>query len=430
MRAGVLLVLWCLAALVQAAPKFETWQTQNGAKVFYSHAPQLPMVDVIVTFAAGSAYDGQHWGLASMTNALLEGGTAKHDEEQVAEGFNRLGAQFGTSIGRDRASLSLRTLTRQPILDQAVALFSEVLTQPAFPKEVLERVKANTLTGLKVAETRPGTHLNRLFWRTLYGTHPYSHPVSGTLETLPLLTRQQVQDFYRRYYVARNGQIVIAGALSKTQAKALAERIMGQLPAGTPAPALPAPKPLQAAQRAEMPFAATQTYLMMGQLGVRRGDADYYALFLGNHLFGGAGFSSLLMEEVREKRGLVYGVSSYFIPLKVEGPWVIRLSTQHARAEEAEQVVRETLKRFMRQIDPEQLQAIKDNLLGGWPLRFDSNRKIAGYLDMIGFYSLPLDYLERFPEAIQRLTVEDVQAAWRRHIHPDKLLTVRVGAGE
>lgn len=416
-----------MAWTVQAAPHIETWQTDNGARVMFVRTDALPMVDIEVRFDAGSARDGKAWGVAAMTNALLDTGTRQHDEEAIAEGFNRLGARFGVDVGRDSASLSLRVLTRPEIMQPAVALFTEVLSAPTFPQEPFERVRTNTLTALKVAETKPGVVAGRLFWQTLYAGHPYGHPVSGTPETVAALSRDQIEAFYRRHYVARNGQITLVGDLTRAEAEALANRIMGALPAGEKAPPLPEPKPLKQAERREKPFVSSQTYLYLGQVGVKRGDPDYYALFLGNHLLGGAGFSSLLMEEVREKRGLVYGVYSYFVPLRVPGPWILSLSTKNTSADEAEQVVRKTLAQFMKGIDAEKLQAIKDNLLGGWPLRFDSNAEILGYASMIGFYGLPLDYLSRFPEAIRKLDVKAVLDAWRRHIHPQRLLTVRVG---
>ncbi|SIO12170.1 zinc protease [Sulfurivirga caldicuralii] len=422
---GLLLLAWL--ATGWTAPKIETWHTANGAKVLYVHTPDLPMVDIEVTFDAGSARDGKAWGLAAITNALLDAGTKGHDENAIAEGFNALGAQFGTSADRDMASLTLRTLARQPIMDEAVALFTEVLSQPAFPEGPFVRVKRNTLTALKEEEMKPSTLAARAFWKALYGDHPYAHPVSGLPETVKGLQLEQVRAFYKRYYVAKNGLISIVGAVDRKQAEALAERIMGALPAGKKAAPLPAPKPLDKAVDIEKPFQSTQTYYYLGQLGIKRGDADYYALFLGNHLLGGAGFGSLLMEEVREKRGLVYSVYSYFLPLKQPGPWLVSLSTKNATAYEADKVVRQTLKAFMQHIDPDKLQAIKDNLLGGWPLRFDSNAKILGYINMIGFYDLPLDYLERFPREIERLTADDVLAAWRRHIHPDRLVKVMVG---
>ncbi len=430
MRTWLLIIGLLAAVAAQAAPNIETWHTSNGAKVLFVHSPALPMVDIEVRFDAGSARDGKAWGLAALTNALLDTGVSGMDENAIAEGFDSLGARFSADVGRDSASLSLRTLTRQPLFDRAVNLFARVLTRPTFPKEPFERVRQNTLTALKLSETRPGVVAGRQFWQALYGEHPYGHPVSGTLDSVPKLTLEQVRAFYQRYYVARNGQVSIVGDISRRQAERLAETLMKGLPAGERASPLPAPEPLQQAKRVEKPFASSQTYLYLGQLGVRRGDPDYYALFLGNHLLGGAGFASLLMEEVREKRGLVYGVSSYFVPMRVEGPWLISLSTKNASADEAERVARQTLEKFMAGITDEQLAPIKDNLLGGWPLRFDSNAKLLGYISMIGFYDLPLDYLERFPKTIEKLTARDVLAAWRRHIHPDRLLTVRVGAVE
>ena len=133
------------------------------------------------------------------------------------------------------------------------------------------------------------------------------------------------------------------------------------------------------------------------------------------------------MEEVREKRGLVYSVYSYFAPQKVTGPFLIGLSTKNSTALEADKVVRETLQKFLQDFSEEKLQAIKDNLIGGWPLRMDSNGKIVGYISMIGFYDLPLDYLESFPKQIAKVTKQDVLQAWKKHIKPNNMVEVMVG---
>lgn len=419
-----------LFSLAQASIDIQTWQTSKGVKVLFVEAPQLPMVDVEVTFDAGSARDAKQPGLANLTSALLSAGTKQKNEQQISIGFNNLGAQFGGQASRDSASFSLRSLTRENLLTPALDLFAEVLTQPSFPSEIFERDQARLIQALKQREEQPNQVASLAFWQSLYSEHPYANPVEGHIQSVQAIKPNDLKAFYQRYYVAKNAQVSIVGAIDRKQAERIAERLTSSLKPGQPAPSLPKPVPLKTAQTQVIDFSSAQTHYMLGQLGVERGHPDYYALFLGNHLLGGSGFGSLLVEEVREKRGLVYSVYSYFAPMRVAGPWVIGLSTQNSQASEADQVVKQTLKEFMADFSDEKLADIKSNLIGGWPLRLDSNGKILGYISMIGFYDLPLDYLDAFPRHIERLTKQDVLDAWQRHIKTDNMLTLMVGQPE
>lgn len=412
---------------VFAEVNIQTWHTAKGSKVLYVHAPELPMVDVEVLFDAGSARDGKNWGVASLTAGLIGTATPKHSENSISETFNELGAQIGSSAGRDTASLHLRALTRPEILSPALGLMSEVVSQAVFRPTILAREKARLMIGLKQKSVRPQAMVSDAMWAKLYGNHPYAHPTVGTIKTVEEITAKDITDFYHRYYVARNAQVTIVGAVDRAQAEKIAEQLTRNLPSGKKPDALPEPKALNEAQTVLTRFDSSQTYYALAQLGVKRGDPDYFALFLGNHLLGGSGFGSLLMEEVREKRGLVYGVSSGFYPMKVAGPFQIGLSTKNASAAEADTVVKQTLSKFMTDFSDEKLAAIKSNLIGGFPLRIDSNAKIAGYISMIGFYDLPLDYLEQFPKKIESISKADILKAWNKRIHPEKLLTVMVG---
>lgn len=416
-----------LSLQVSANVNIQTWETTKGSKVLYVHAPELPMMDVEVLFDAGSARDGQKWGVASLTAGLIGTATPKHNENSISETFNKLGVQIGSSAGRDTASLHLRTLTRPEILTPALGLMSETLSQAIFRPSILAREKARLLIGLKQKSVQPQAIVSDAMWAKLYGDHPYAHPTVGTIKTVQKITPQQLTDFYHQYYVARNAQVTIVGAVDRAEAEKIAEQLTRNLPSGQKPAALPEPKPLKQAQNVLTRFDSSQTYYALAQLGVKRGDPDYYALFLGNHLLGGSGFGSLLMDEVREKRGLVYGVSSGFLPMKVAGPFQIGLSTKNSTAAEADHVVKQTLSDFMKDFSDQKLAAIKSNLIGGFPLRIDSNSKIAGYISMIGFYNLPLDYLEQFPKKIESISKADILKAWNKKIHPDKLLTVMVG---
>lgn len=422
-----LLTLVLFSTNLWAKLDIQTWQSQKGTKVMYVHAPQLPMVDIEITFDAGSARDGDHWGVASFTATMLGTATPRMDEDEINEIFNSVGARLNTDIGRDQLKVSIRSLTRPQILEKTLDTFEQTLSQAIFKQEIFDREMALLKLALKQSAVKPQTLGSKKLWATLYGDHPYAHPPMGTLESAEKLSLQHVKDFYKKHYVAKNAVIAIVGNVDRAQAEAIANQLMANLPSGQKMPAIPSPEPLKQAQKELIEFDSTQTYYSLSQMGIERGHPDYAALFLGNHMFGGSGFGSLLMEEVREKRGLVYSVYSYFAPMRVAGPFIIGLSTKNASAMEADKVVRETLTNFMNDFSDEKLQAIKDNLIGGFPMRIDSNSKILDYISMIGFYNLPLDYLEWFPKQIEQTTKQDVLNAWQKHVHPDKMLTIMVG---
>jgi zinc protease len=228
--------------------------------------------------------------------------------------------------------------------------------------------------------------------------------------------------------VARNLTIAMVGALSRAEAEAVAEKVSSALPSGVPAPALPQVAPLEKAQSLHEEFPSTQTHILMGAPGIAYGDPDYYALEVGNEILGGGGFTARLMKEIRQKRGLTYGVFSAFTQMHVPGPFVISLSTRSDQAAEALQITRQVVSDFVRNgPDAEELDAAKANIIGSFPLGTASNASIVGYLGAIGFYGLPLDYLDQYLPRIQQVTAADIKAAFARHVHPDRLVVVTVG---
>ena len=217
----------------------------------------------------------------------------------------------------------------------------------------------------------------------------------------------------------------------RRQAQAIAEQLTAALPKSPLPPALPAVELPQQAQEQRIAHPASQSHILVGYPGVRRGDPDYFPLYVGNYILGGGGFVSRLTSEVREKRGLVYSVYSYFMPMAVEGPFQIGLQTKKEQGEEALKVVRDTLQRFMEKgVTEDELKAAKQNLIGGFPLRLDSNAKILDYLAVIGFYKLPLSYLEDFNKEVEKVTAAQIKEAFNRRIHPDQMVTVVVGAAQ
>ncbi|WP_303907194.1 M16 family metallopeptidase [Thiohalomonas denitrificans] len=421
-------LLFGWSGISQAVPEIQNWRTDNGAAVYFVHAPELPMVDVRVVFAAGASRDGEQLGVGVLTNALMSEGAAGMDADTIAQRFDSVGARFSNSALRDMSIFSLRSLTEPERLEQAVDTFADVLGEPEFPVNALNRERARMRIALKRQEQSPGEIAKKRFYADLYGEHPYANPVLGTEAALERLDQETIRAHYQRYYVAKNATVAIVGDLERDAAARLANRITGRLAPGDPAPALPAPEPLKADVGAILQHPSSQTHVWMGQLGVARGADDWFPLYVGNHILGGSGLVSRVAQEVREKRGLAYSASSRFSPMEARGPFILSLQTANENTEQAMNVLHQTLEEFVTEgpTDDEVERAIK-NITGGFPMDIDSNSEIAGYISMIGFYDMPLDYLDRFIERVSAVTPGSIREAFQRRVDPDSLLVVTVG---
>jgi zinc protease len=430
LRGWAAFMLLCLSSQALAILPIEHWQSASGAKVYFVANRDLPMLDVSVDFPAGSAYDSREKsGTAAMTHGLLRLGADGLAEDEIARRFADVGAGIGGRFDADRAGLSLRTLSDPARRGVALDLLARILRAPQFPASVLEREKVRQIGALKEADLRPDTQASRTFFRLVYRDHPYSYRSVGDVETVGRLTRDDLLDFYRRHYVADRAVVAIIGDVSRQEAEAIAEQLTGSLPRGGAAAELPAVEPLPQAVTRIVAHPATQSHILIGAPGIRRDDPDYFALFVGNHILGGGGFVSRINEEVRQKRGLAYSAYSYFAPQRARGPFVIGMQTRRDQAEEALAVVRRTLREFIAEGPTEQeLRAARQNITGGFPMRIDSNRKIHEYLAAIGFYNLPVNYLETFVANIERVSVADIRAAFARRVDPERMVTVVVGA--
>ncbi len=421
-------ITFLAAASLQASPQIEHWQTSNGARVYFVAAPELAMVDIEVVFDAGSARDGDLSGTALLTNAMLNEGAAGLDTNQIAAEFENVGAQFSNSSERDMSVLSLRSLTADFALKPALTIFHKVLTQPDFPSAPFERMQKQMLIGLQAEKQSPGAIASRAFYTNIYGKHPYANMPAGDESSVNKLNIATLKAFYQQYYVAKNAVIILVGALNSQQAKELAENLLAGLPDGEAAPALPEVASLTTAKTVNIEHPSSQTHITMGQPGINRHDPDYFALYVGNHILGGSGLVSLLSNEVREKRGLSYSVYSYFRPMHQLGPYQFGLQTRNNQAKEALEVMQNTLTDFINKGPTEaELTAAKQNITGGFALRVDSNSKIADYTAMIGFYGLPLDYLDTFNAKVNAISIKQIKEAFSRRIHADKMVTILVG---
>jgi len=425
--AAAFAALWTPIAL--AVLPIEHWTTSQGARVYFVRADAIPMLDVSLDLDAGARRDPVgRAGLASMTAGMLARGVRGMDEPAIADAFADLGAQRGGGAGADRAGVSLRTLSSPREREAAVALLARLVSEPVFPEALLARERERTIQALREARVRPDAIAQRAFWAAMYPQHPYGR--EPTPESVAAITRDDLVDFHRRHYGASRAVVSMIGAITRAEAESIADTLTRGLPRGeTPAPLPPVSMPEPSTRRIAHP--ASQSHILIGAPALERGNPDFFPLTVGNYVLGGGGFVSRLTAEVRDKRGLSYSVYSYFSPMAQAGPFVLGLQTQQAQTEQALEVVRATLERFVREGPTEaELEAARQNLVGGFALRIDSNRKILDNLATIGWYRLPLDWLERWPDAVRRVTVAQVRDAFARTIDPRRLVTVVVGAGD
>ncbi|MHB9102427.1 MAG: M16 family metallopeptidase [Sulfuricella sp.] len=421
-----------IATAAQAALPIQHWRMDNGVRVVFVENHDLPLLDISVEFPAGSGRDDKSRpGLASMTHHLLTLGAGGMTEEEISRRMADIGASLGGSFDQDRAGLRLRTLSSARERDQALEIMARALLSPDFPEAVLEREKTRSIAELKEAKTQPEFIAERAFNSMIYGTHPYALSSMVEPESIAALRREDMVGFYRTHYRADHAVIALIGDVTTAQAREIAASLTSTLPRAEgepqPLPAVSMPK----GETRKIAHPATQSHILIGQPGMTRNDPDYFPLYVGNYVLGGGGFASRLIEEVRQKRGLVYSVYSYFLPLQQSGPFQIGLQTKREQAGEALEVVSRTVRNFIAKGPTEdELKRAKQNLVGGFPLRIDSNRKILDYLAMIGFYRLPLSYLDDFTGKVERVTVAQIRDAFTRRIQPDNMVTVVVGADE
>jgi len=394
-----------------AGPQIQTWETGNGARVYFVEAHQIPMVQLSVGFdAAGSRDPADRHGLASLVNTLMDDGAGDMGEEAIADELAAVGADYSSQSARDMSVFELRVLSDSAYLDPAVSIVSKILAEPRFPAAALERERQRTL---------------------VFAGHPYGHMPEGDADSVKAITREDLVAFHKRHYTAANAVTVVVGDLSRERAAELAELLVAGLPEGGKPPPLPeVDTPGPGTQFAEG-FPSQQSHLLLGQPGVTRGDADYFPLYVGNHILGGSGLISRLSVEIREDRGLSYSVYSYFVPMQRRGPYILGLQTKNDQAEGARSIALDAVRKFIAEGPTgEELQAAKNNITGGFPLRIDSNQQIADQVLNIAFYDLPLDYLDTYPERVSAVSLQGIRDAFQRRIDPEHWLQVKVGPAD
>ena len=407
---------------------FKRWQEKDGTQVLFYQAMEVPMLDISVAFPAGSARDNTRQGLATLTANMLNQGAEGMGANAIAIALENTGAQYNADINRDMVSFNLRTLTEPQAMAQSISVLATMLSHPNFPEKAFQRQQQQQIMAIKESSQSLDRVANDAFYQSLYGQHPYAHPVMGTIDDVAALKIDDLKHFYQQYYNQQNAIVVIVGAIEEQQAKQIAQQLTQNLSSGNKAEPIPEAHALTKAISMDTRFPSSQTALRIGQLGISHQTPHYFALQVGNYILGGGSLVSRLAVEVREHRGLTYGVSSAFEPLPALGPFLISLSTKTDQAEQAMSLTLSILKDFILSgPDEKELIAAKKYLTGSFPLSLASNRGIANMLLRIAFYRLPDDFLESYTRHVNQVKASDIRDAFKSQINPEKLLTIKAG---
>lgn len=433
------LVLGVAMGSVNAATPIEHWQQPNGSSIWLASSMGIPMVDVHVEFDQGARRDPEHkMGLSTLAAALANKGVLAWqdrpalDEAGLGEAWADLGAEFSIGSDNDSFTFNLRSLTYPDVLPQAIALAAQQIAAPAFDSVVAQRQIDKTVAAIKEAETRPDYVAGVAYAKAVFGQHPYGHVT--TEASLKALTLEDLKQFYHTQLKPCQAKVSIVGALTHEQADQLVTQLLAGLKTEnqTSCPtlaAVPDPAKLTAAIKQDLPFDSAQAQILIGQPAMKRSDPDFFAILVGNHILGGNGLLSRLSDEIREKRGLTYGIDSYFAARQSVGEFTIALQTRPDQAKQAADLSMQILKDFMEHgPTEEEVKAAKANLIGGFPLRIDSNRNLLSNIANIARNDLPLDYLDTWTQRIDAVTREDIQRAFAAKLQPDKMVTIILGA--
>ncbi|OTG63972.1 peptidase M16 [Acinetobacter sp. ANC 3903] len=413
------------------APYVHELKNKYKVRTLFVESADLPMVDVQLTFNAGSARDEEIapglYGIANMAAKLIDEGTENYTANEIANAFESVGARFSAQAYRDMFIVKLRVLSDPQKLEPALAMMMELLKHASFEKSRISLVLSNTQVGQKQIQESPSRMMSVLFYRALYGKHAYAEPISGTQHSISKITPAQLRQFSDQFLVAQNLNIAITGQLSSKQAQQLSERIAGNLKQGEKAKPLAQPVDKSSFDIRHIKFNSTQAHVMMGQLGPSRFDPDRLALEVANQMFGGSGFNSILMKELRVKRGLSYGAYSSFSFSQAPGTFSFSYSTRQDQLLDSLKVAHQALVNFVQQpIDQKQLEETKAGMLRAFPNNYSSNANINAQLGSIGFYNQPADYLSHYPKLLEKITAQDVQNAIQKHLHPERLTIIVV----
>jgi zinc protease len=402
--------------------------TPNGITVLVVEQHALPIVHLQATVKAGASQDpADKAGVANLVSSLLDEGTVTRTATQIAEQIEFMGGTLSTRTEADFSSASLRVLKKD--LARGAELFADILLHPTFPEREVERVRKQVLGQIIGEQDEPETIASKAFHGLVFEGHPYRWPVAGTETTLPTITKTDLLDFYRREYLPNQTILVIVGDITLDEAKALVATHFGRWAQGSPsARQAGTPQPVAKNVSRLIDKDLTQATIMLGHVGINRANPDFYAVTVMNYILGAGGFSSRLMDSVRDNQGLAYGIHSAYEANVVPGAFLVSLQTRNATAGQALTSVLKELHRIRQNpVTDQELAEAKAYLIGSFPLRFDTTSKLAEVLSLVELHRLGLNYFSDYPNWIGQVTKDDVLRVARQYLHPDQYALVVVG---
>ena len=399
----------------------------NGMVLLLVEKHDLPAVTINVTVKAGTTVEPEDKpGLASLTASLLMQGTSRRSASQISDEIDFIGGSLTASGGDDFASANLRVLKKD--LQAGMDLLSDILINPVFDQQEIDRKVKTTLADIKRRKDEPGVVAKEAFNKAVFGRNPYGKTSEDVANYLPKLTREDILSFHAERYSPNNSLIAVVGDVTEKEITALMnscfktwKKTDKPIPSSVQAPI--ADKQIALKINRDI----SQANIVMGNLGMGRENPDFYAATVMNYILGGGGFSSRLVDNIRDNRGLAYDVHSFFSANKEPGTFTVTIQTKN---ESANEVIKETLKEIRRMqselVSDKELADAKAYLTGSFPLRMDTYAKIAGMLTSIEIYNLGLDYPQRYQVLINSVTREDVLRVARTYLHPDNTIIVVV----
>ncbi|MCB1340122.1 MAG: insulinase family protein [Pseudooceanicola sp.] len=414
-----------LATLLAALPAWAEVRIQQvtspgGITAWLVEEHSIPFTALEIGFQGGTSLDapGKRGAIYLMT-ALLEEGAADRDARAFAREVEGLAASFGYEASDDSVDISARFLTENR--DQAVDLLRSSIHQPRFDQDAVDRVRAQVLSGLASDLKDPRDIGARAFEAMAFGDHPYGSDGKGTIESVTALTRDDILAAHRGVFARDRMFVSAVGDITPEELGRLADELLGDLPA-TGAPLPPKADVTIAGGVTVIPFDTPQSVAVFGQKGIDRDDPDFFAAYVFNQILGAGGFESRLMTEVREKRGLTYGVYSYLAPKDLASVYMGSVASGNATMAEAVKVIREEWQKLAdKGVTEKELADAKTYLTGAYPLRFDSNAHIAEILAGMQMQRLPPDYITNRNDYVNAVTLDDANRVARELLDPSNL---------
>lgn len=427
--ATISLSLSLLLALPAQAIDIQQVASPQGIPAWLVEDHSIPFVAIEIAFRGGASVDapGKRGAIHLMT-ALLEEGAGDRDAVEFAEAMETLAASASFDVSDDAVMVGFRTLTENR--DAAADLLADALARPRFDMDAVERVRAQALSVIRSQENDPGSIAATEMARRMWGDHPYGSPLTGSTESVSALMREDLLDAHARV-IARDRVIVsAAGDIDAAALGLLVDRILGGLPAQATAPLPTRPELQLTGATTVIDWDSPQTVVRFAQQGLPIDDPDYFAAVVLNHILGGGGFSSRLMDEIREKRGLTYGIGTSLSNQVLADSWGGGMATANDRTAEAVALLRETWARLRDGVSEQELTDAKTYLTGEYPLRFDGNRRISGILAGMQLMGMTPDYINTRNARVEAVTAADVRRVAQRMLDPDALEFVLVGRPE